>query len=104
MKGKAVNWEEDRLKLLKDIEVAREYIEACLEEGISLPVALADVVKAQGMTQVARKTHMALPNLMRAVKKGSNPTYDTLSRLLTGMGMSLTVRPMTSRRQAKAVR
>jgi probable addiction module antidote protein len=102
MKGKVVSWEEDKLKMLKDPKVAKGYIEACIQEGIPLPVALANVVKAQGMTKVASKTHMALPNLMRVVKKGSNPTYETLSSLLTGLGLGLTVRSLPSLRPSKS--
>lgn len=96
MKGKAVSWEEDKLKMLKDPKIAQGYLEACVQEGVPLPQALAAVVKAQGMSKVAKKTHMALPNLMRAVKKGSNPTYSTLSRLLSGVGLGLSVRSLTA--------
>jgi probable addiction module antidote protein len=99
MKGKIVEWEPEKLRLLRNPKIAQEYVEACLEEGVPLPVALATVVRAQGMSKVAKKTRMALPNVMRTLKKDANPTYETLNRLLKGLGLGLAVRPL---RAAKA--
>ena len=92
MKQRATDWEPTKLELLKDPEVAQGYIQACLEEGVPLQEALGAVIRAQGLTKVAGKTRLAVPNVIRAVRKGANPTFDTLQRLLFGVGLDISVR------------
>lgn len=96
MNGRVVDWEETKLELLKDPKIAKGYIETCLEEGMPLNMALAAVIKAQGVTKIAKKTHMAVPNVLRAVRKSSNPTYGTLQKLLGGVGLGFAVRSLRS--------
>jgi probable addiction module antidote protein len=98
MKAKSAPWEPFLMKDLKNPKHAQGYIQACLDEGIPLHVALRDVLKAQGFSAVARKTHIAVPNVIRAVRESSNPTYDTMQKLLQAVGLDLAVRP----RQARA--
>ena len=90
---KTIDWNERLLEDLKDPESAKLFMEACLDEGVPLQVALGKVLKAQGMAKVARKTKIALPNVVRAVRENSNPTYDTLTKLLGAVGLDLSVRP-----------
>ncbi len=90
---KTIDWNETLLEDLKDPESAKLFMEACLDEGVPLQVALGKVLKAQGMAKVARKTKIALPNVIRAVRENSNPTYDTLTKLLGVVGLDLSVRP-----------
>jgi len=89
------NWNEMLLEDLKDPESAKLFMEACLDDGVPLQVALGKVLKAQGMAKVARKTKIALPNVIRAVRENSNPTYDTLTKLLDAVGLEHSVRPKT---------
>lgn len=93
MKGSTVNWEDGLMERLKDPEFAKGYVEACLEEGMSLEMALGDVVRAQGVTKVAKRAHLARPNLIRALRPKANPTLGTLRRVLNGVGLELAVRP-----------
>ncbi len=92
MKSSSVKWEDGLLEKLRDPEFAKGYMEACLEEGVPLEVALGDVVRAQGVAQVARRAHLDRPNVIRALRPKANPTLSTLKRLLSGVGLELAVR------------
>jgi probable addiction module antidote protein len=96
-------WEPFKLSLLKDPESAALYIEICLEEGDPLPECLADVIKAQGLQRMAKLTGIAAPNLLRATRKGSNPTVATLTAILDALGMALSVeaKPKAARLASK---
>jgi probable addiction module antidote protein len=94
MKGSIVNWEDGLMEKLKDPEFAKGYVDACLEEGVPLEVALGDVVRAQGVGKVARRAHLDRPNLIRALRPDANPTLGTLRRMLHGVGLELSARPL----------
>ena len=91
MRKNTVDWNEGLMEDLKDPEFAKGFVEACLEEGVPLQVALGKVVKAQGYSYVARKVHMAVPNVVRAVQPKANPTLATVSKLLQGVGLKFAV-------------
>jgi probable addiction module antidote protein len=95
---KTKNWDDVLTEDLKDPQSAKLFIEACLEEGVPLQTALGKVLKAQGMAKVARKSKIALPNVIRAVRDDSNPTFDTLTKLLSVVGLDLSVRPKAALR------
>jgi probable addiction module antidote protein len=102
MKGSTVSWEEGLMKDLQDPEFAKGYVDACLEEGVPLEVALGDVVRAQGVGKVARRAHLDRPNVIRALRPKSNPTLSTLRRLLGGVGLELAVRPLVRHKRKRA--
>jgi probable addiction module antidote protein len=89
-----VKWEDGLMKDLQDPEFALGYLEACLEEGVPLEVALGDVVRAQGVGKVARRARLDRPNLIRALRPNANPTLGTFRRMLHGVGMELAARPL----------
>jgi probable addiction module antidote protein len=91
MRKKTTDWNDGLMEDLKDPEFTKGFVEACLDEGVPLQVALGKVVKAQGYSLVARKVHMAVPNVMRAVQPNANPTLATVSRLLQGVGLKFAV-------------
>lgn len=84
-------WEPFKIGLLKDPESAALYIQAYLEEGDPLNECLAGVIKAQGLQRMAKLTGIAAPNLLRATRKGSNPTVATLTAILDALDMRLSV-------------
>lgn len=92
MKGRTVDWEEGLMQDLQDPEFAKGYVDACLEEGVPLEVALGHVVRAQGVAKVAKRAHLDRPNVIRALRPKANPTLGTLRRLLSGVGLELAVR------------
>lgn len=95
-KGRLIPFEETLMAELRDPEAALDYIDAAIEEGLPLEIALADVIRAQGMAKVARRVKMERPNLIRALRPKANPTLSTFRRLLHGVGLELAVRMMPS--------
>ena len=106
MKANSVSWEVGLMEDLQDPEIAKGYVDACLEEGISLEEAIGDVVRAQGVNKVARRIHLGRPNLIRALRPKANPTVTTLRRVLNGVGLDISVRylkaPKTTKRKRVA--
>jgi probable addiction module antidote protein len=56
-------------------------------------MALGNVVKAQGLAEVARRAHLGRSKLAQALRPKANPTVKTLKRLLSGIGLELAVKP-----------
>jgi DNA-binding phage protein len=69
----------------------REFLPAAIEEGVPLQVALARVVRAMGVKEVAAMVRMASPNLLRTLNPRHNPAQDTLNRLLTPFRLRLSL-------------
>jgi probable addiction module antidote protein len=83
----------DASEHLNDPETIREYLQVMLEEnGVEgLQRALADVAKAQGMTEIARKTHLSRQNLYKALAPGSAPKFETIKKVVEALGCHLKV-------------
>jgi probable addiction module antidote protein len=91
------------MEVLSDPVSAQAFIQGCMEEGVPLQTALRHVIKAQGFEKVAKRARIARPNVIRAVKPTANPTFDTMERLLHGVGLDFSVRPWkAARNRAKA--
>ena len=84
-----------RDKLLRDPENAALYLAGCLEDGdIELfQEALRNVAKAQegGVRAVARQGTLNRENLYKALAKEGNPKLATISKMLSALGLRLTV-------------
>ena len=91
MKTKVYDW--NLADNLKTPEARAAYIEAAMEENDPdfLTVALGEVARVEGMSNVARKTHLARENLYRAFSPGGNPTLMTVMKVLDALGLSLRV-------------
>jgi probable addiction module antidote protein len=79
---------------LKDPRHAASYVDAALEndsiEGFL--IALKDVVDAnQGMAGLAELTSLNRENLYRALSESGNPKLDTLTAILSAIGMRLRI-------------
>jgi len=74
-------------------EMIREYINVAIEENDPnlLRIALGDVAKAQGMTEIAKKAHVSRQNLYKAFSSGGNPTLDTINKVVGALGLKLKV-------------
>ena len=80
------------------------------EEGISeyLSVALEDpdpemflmavrnVARARGMTQLARDAGLGRESLYKALRPGAKPRYETVAKLVAALGMKLHAIPSQS--------
>jgi probable addiction module antidote protein len=58
-------------------------------------IALGDVAKARGMTEIARRTGLGRQGLYKALAPGSNPHYTTVRKIMTALGVAFTAQPMS---------
>lgn len=93
MPRRSADWNAGLARDLRNKEFAQEFIQACLEEGLSLQQALAKVVRAYGVKEFATKANLPSSNLLRAISPGYNPTVETLTLLLKPFGLCLSVAP-----------
>lgn len=86
----------DAAEYLDSEEAIAEYLSAALEENDpSLFLsALADVVKARGMTKMAKDAGLGRESLYKALAPGAKPRYDTVLKLARAAGVKLTVEPL----------
>jgi len=76
-------------------EVIAEYLTAALEDenpDVFL-AALADVAKARGMSKVAQSTGLGRESLYKALAPGAKPRYDTILKILHGLGVKIAITP-----------
>jgi DNA-binding phage protein len=90
--GNLKPWNETLDRHLKDPKFAREYLLAAVEEGLDIQVALEDVIRAVGVNRYSQWVkRIDRPNILRAIRKGANPTIKTLARLLEPLGLQLSL-------------
>ncbi len=85
----------DASKYLDDDESIAEFLSAILEEhdpGL-LAAALGDVARARGMTEIAKASGLSREALYKALRPDADPRFDTISRVLTALGVKLTAQP-----------
>ena len=83
----------DAADYLDNEEVIAEYLTAALEDenpDVFL-AAIAEVAKARGMTAVANSTGIGRESLYKALAPGAKPRYETIVKVLHGLGVKLTV-------------
>jgi probable addiction module antidote protein len=81
----------DAADYLDTEEVIAEYLSVALEDpnpDVFL-VAVADVAKAKGMTQLAQDAGLGRESLYKALSSGAKPRYDTVLRILRALGIQL---------------
>jgi len=83
----------DTSAFLDDDEVVAEYLTAALEDSNPdvFLVAVGQVAKARGMSAVAESTGLGRESLYKALTPGAKPRYDTVLKVLQGLGVKLTV-------------
>ena len=84
----------DAADYLDNEETIAAYLTAALEDenpDIFL-VAVKDVARARGMTQLAKDTGLGRESLYKALAPGAKPRYDTLLKALRALGVSLHVK------------
>jgi probable addiction module antidote protein len=81
------------LETLKDPREAAEYLNAALEEGDNelFLLALKNVVKASGVTNIARKTHLNRENLYKMLSEKGNPELTSLWSILSSIGLKISI-------------
>jgi probable addiction module antidote protein len=70
------------------------YLEAVLEDGdpALLSVALGDIARARGMTDIARKAGLGRESLYKALSPEGNPEFATVMKVVRALGLTLHVK------------
>ena len=85
----------DATDFLDNEETIAEYLTAALEDtnpDVFL-AAIADVAKVRGMSQLAKNAGLGRESLYKALAPGAKPRYDTVLKVLHGLGVKLVVTP-----------
>ena len=84
----------DHLETKEDIVA---YLEAALEDGDPslIAVALGDIARSKGMTQIARETGLGRESLYKALSIEGNPEFATVLKVLQALGLRLQVVSMS---------
>lgn len=83
----------DAADYLNTEEAIAEYLTAALEDenpDVFLS-AISDVAKARGMAAIAKSTGLGRESLYKALAPGAKPRYDTILKVLHGLGVKITV-------------
>ena len=94
MSGKSTkDHQKSLLETLKDPKEAAEYLNAALEEGDNelFLLALKNVVKASGVTKIARKANLNRENLYKMLSEKGNPELASLWSILSSIGLKISI-------------
>lgn len=83
----------DASDYLDSEEAIAEYLNAALEDenpDVFL-AAIADVAKSRGMAAIAKSTGLGRESLYKALAPGAKPRYDTILKVLHGLGVKIAV-------------
>ena len=83
----------DVSEYLDSEELIAEYLSAALEEenpDVFL-AAIGHVAKARGMSEIAMKTGLGRESLYKAFSPGAKPRYETVQKVLSGLGVKVHV-------------
>ncbi len=88
----------DPAEYLDSDEAVAEYLTSILEENDPemLAVALGDIARARGMSDIARSTGLAREALYKALRPGAQPRFETVARVCAALGVKLVAEPMRS--------
>lgn len=83
----------DAADYLDNEETIAEFLTAALEDenpDVFL-AAISNVAKARGMAAIAKETGLGRESLYKALAPGSKPRYETIVKVLHGLGVKVTV-------------
>ena len=85
----------DASDYLDSEEAIADYLTAALEnpDPEAFLVAVRDVAKARGISQVAATAGLGRESLYKTLKPGAQPRFETVRRLLGALGVRLDVAP-----------
>jgi probable addiction module antidote protein len=86
----------DAAEYLNSEEDMAAYLTTILEENDAalLAAALGDIARSRGMTQVAKDSGITREALYKALRPGSEPRFDTISRVCAALGVRLVAQPV----------
>lgn len=81
---------------LNSIEDVAAYLTTVLEKNdpALLAAALGDMARARGMAQVAKDSGITREALYKALRPGSEPRFETISRVCAALGVRLMAQPL----------
>jgi probable addiction module antidote protein len=84
----------DITRHLDSEEAMAEYLSQVLEDGDNdeLIRALGHIAKAKGMATVAKDSGLGRESLYKALSAGSQPRFDTISKVINALGLKISVR------------
>ncbi|MDQ8758057.1 putative addiction module antidote protein [Sphingosinicella sp. LHD-64] len=83
----------DPAKYLKSEEDIIAYLDAAMEDNDPAHIAraLGDVARSEGMTAISRRTGLGRQALYTALSEQGNPTLETVTAIISSLGLRLTV-------------
>jgi probable addiction module antidote protein len=86
----------DAALYLDSEEAIAAYLTDILEanDAALLASALGDIARARGMTEIAKAAGITREALYKALRPGSAPRFDTVSRVCAALGVRLVVQPV----------
>lgn len=86
----------DVAEFLGDEETIAEYLNMALEDPNPemLLLAVRNIARARGMTQLARDTGLGRESLYKALSEGAKPRYDTILKVVRALGVKLHAEPL----------
>ena len=83
----------DAADYLDSEEAIAEYLTAALEDSNPdvFLAAVSDVAKARGMATIAKESGLGRESLYKALAPGAKPRYDTILKVLHGLGVKVSV-------------
>ncbi|MDZ4656532.1 MAG: putative addiction module antidote protein [Bythopirellula sp.] len=89
------SFDETRYEVLRDPQAAAIYLDKCLADGNMelFTESLRHVAKARvgGMAPLSDMTDLGRETLYRTLSKQGNPRLDTLNKVLTAVGLRLSI-------------
>ena len=85
----------DAARYLDNDKAVAEYLTAVIDQNdpALLAVALGDIARARGMSEIAGAAGLTREALYKALRRGAQPRFDTISRVCTALGVRLVVEP-----------
>jgi probable addiction module antidote protein len=91
-----------KMQKLKAIDITRhldseeamaEYLSQVLEDGDNAEFirALGHIAKAKGMATVAKDSGLGRESLYKALSEGSQPRFDTITKVINALGLKMSV-------------
>ncbi len=83
----------DVAQYLDDKDVIAEYLSQILADGNidELLIALGNIAKAKGMTQIAKDTGLCRESLYKTFNPKSKPKFDTIMKVMDSFGVKIQI-------------
>ena len=83
----------DIAQYLDDKELVAEYLSQILADGNmdELLIALGNIAKAKGMTQIAKDTGLGRESLYKTFNPKSKPKFDTIMKVMNSFGVKIQI-------------